>query len=316
MAVQKNPNTPHAAVAFSRELLHPRYVLTWLGLAVAAFLSLLPQSVRHGLGNWVGDYLYRSNKKRADVAYKNLRQVFPDAQAEQLQHHVRLHLRWYAKGLLDYSVFFFATRKRLQAHVSIVNEAYLQLLKQQEQPVILLLAHSVMLEFAAVALSKQGYQSFGSYKRSNNPVLDWIIAKSRCRFVDFVVSREQGLRPLLKAIRSQRIMIFLPDEDLGLDNAVFAPFFNRQKATLTTAARLCKLGKAKAVAGFVAFDSQQQCYQLRLEELPSHYPLGEAESDAKAMNQAFEQLILQSPEQYMWLMKFYKTTRPEDMVLY
>ena len=312
---KKETGMQESRVAFDKSLLHPRYFGSWLLLLVAFLLSLLPQSVRHWVGQLIGSYLYKKNKKRRDVIQANLRQVFPKIPEAQLQEMVREHLSWYGKALVDYGVFFFGSSRRLKRQVAIKGEALLEVPKRQGQPIILLLAHSVMLEFAVIALSAN-YRSFGSYKASSNPVLDWIIARSRCRFADFVVSRNAGLRPLIRAIKSQRIMIFLPDEDLGLDNAVFAPFFQRQKATLTTPARLTKLGKAKAIAGFVVFDDSEQQYQLHLQALPESYPEGDNYEDAVALNQALEKLVLNSPEQYMWTMKYYRTIAPQDKPFY
>lgn len=309
-------NKGHSGVPFTRDLLYPRYWLTWLGFLIAFVVSLMPQALRHRLGRFIGDYLYRNSLKRRGFASANLKQVYPKATPSELNDRVRTHLHWYGKGLVDYSVFFFSSRKRLFSQVSIVGGETLELALKQDKAIILLLTHSVMLEFAAIALASEGFHSFGSYKRSKNSVLDWMIAKSRCRFVDFVVSREEGLRPLLKAIKSKRVMIFLPDEDLGLENGVFASFFGRQKATLTTPARLCKLGKAVAVAGFVEFNESSKHYCLNLQKMPSSYPLGGLEQDAISLNQAFEALIKQSPEQYMWLMRLYKTTHENNEPLY
>lgn len=311
-----NKNTlPETKVQFSKALLHPHYWISWLGLGLAYVLSLLPQVVRHSVGAFIGGYLYKHNKKRRDVVQINLKQAFPELPEVELQRLVRGSLDWYGKALVDYSLFFFGSKRYLQRKVSIIGEDLLAKSTEQQQPIILMLAHSVMLEFAVVALS-DNYKSFGSYKASENLVLDWMIARSRCRFADFVVSRSEGLRPLIRAIKSQRIMIFLPDEDLGLDNSVFAPFFNRQKATLTTPARLTRLGGAKAIAGFVVFDEDSKQYQLRLQLISDTYPTGDVDEDALALNQALEKLILQSPEQYMWLMKWFKTVAEGDQKLY
>ena len=314
--MSESKRTDQSGLSFHKGLLHPRYLLTWIGLGMTALVSLLPASVRHKLGDVIGDYLFRNHQKRRTVVEANLKQVFPDITTEALALKVQSHLRWYGRGLIDYSVFFFGSKKRFSKKVSIVGESLLQEAKKAQQPIVLLLAHSVMLEFAAVALSVGNYSSFGSYKTSKNPVLDWMIARSRCRFVDFVVSREQGLRPLIRGIQSGHIMVFLPDEDLGLDNAVFAPLFGREKATLTTPARLVKMGKAKAAVGFVAFDKISKQYQLRLSELPNSYPTADATLNATSMNEALERLILQSPEQYMWTMKWFKTAAPEASSFY
>lgn len=316
MGAEDSVTTPHVAVPFTRALLAPKYWLTWVGLFIAAVLGQMPVSVRHRLGVWVGDYLCRKSGKRYGYARANLKQVFPNDTDAQIEERVKSHLQWYGKGLVDYSRFFFGFKKALFSQVSIQGQDYLDQALSEKQAVILLLTHSVMLEFAAVALASQGVHSFGSYKQSKNAVLDWVIARSRCRFVDFVVSREEGLRPLVRAIQSKRVMIFLPDEDLGLENGVFAPFFARQKATLTTPARLTKLGKAVALAGLVHFDQVTKQYVLNIQPLSADYPSGDAAQDATEMNQSFENLVRLAPEQYMWLLRLYLTTHPDDQSLY
>ena len=314
--MQNRPTNTSEVLQFDKAFFHPRYFLTWLGLLLGLFISIWPLAARQCLGDIIGRYLYRNNKKRRRIVAANLRQVFPEISEAELAQKTEESLRWFGRGMVEYSVFFFGSKRRLAQQVDIVNEALLSGAKHAHEPMVLLLAHSVLLEFAAVALSMQGYSSFGSYKASKNPLLDWMIAKSRCRFVDFVVSREQGLRPLVRGIQSGHIMIFLPDQDLGLASGVYAPFFSRNKATLTTPARLSKMGKAKAVVGFVAFDRQTGRYQLRLSELPSNYPTNDLETDASAMNTALESLILQSPEQYLWAMKYYRTRPPEVPSIY
>lgn len=316
MSVASDKIVNQKGLPFTRDLLYPKYWLSWLGVGVATVLSVLPQSLRHRLGVSIGEYLYKNSPKRRKYAGANLRQVYPEVSDAALNEKVRQHLHWYGKGLVDYTVFFFAPKRRLKKLVGISGGDSLLKAAENDKAIILLLTHSVMLEFAAVALSLEDLHSFGSYKKSKNPVLDWMIARSRCRFVDFVVSREDGLRPLVKAIQSKKVMIFLPDEDLGLENGVFAPFFGRQKATLTTPARLAKLGKAEVFAGFVAFDQASKRYNLHVQSMPESYPCANAEKDASVMNQAFESLIEREPLQYMWLMRLFKTTQESDQPLY
>jgi lauroyl/myristoyl acyltransferase len=183
------------------------------------------------------------------------------------------------------------------------------------QSIIILLAHSVMLEFAPVALGLQ-YECFGSYKTSKNPVLDWMIARSRCRHVSFVVSREEGMRKLIKSLIPKRLMIFLPDEDLGILNTVFAPFFNTHKATLTTTARLAKMAKATALPTFVWYDNEAKKYKIQIAPKIENYPTGDAEQDAVLLNQSLEKLIKDHPEQYMWTMKWFRTRPNNEATLY
>ena len=290
-------------------LLHPKYWLTWLGLGAAAFISLFPISVRHFLGKKIGTYIYKNNEKRRRTVNINLKIAFPEMPEEMREAMALENLQWYGCALVDYSMIFFSNSKRLSSMSEIRGKEYIEAAKRDNKSVILLLAHSVMLEFGPPEIGLH-YDTFGSYKTSKNPVIDWIIARSRCRHVSLLVSREEGLRKMVKSMSPERIMIFLPDEDLGPDNAVFAPFFGKEKSTLITTARLAKMGKAVALPTFVYFDTHEQKYITVIGPPLEKYPSKDAVADTTNMNQGLEALISQHPEQYMWFMKWY-ITRPE-----
>jgi lauroyl/myristoyl acyltransferase len=296
-------------IGFSISLLHPKYIFTWLGLGVFFTISLLPTSKRHVIGKKIAGIIYKKNSHRYSIINTNLKMAFPGLDDQLRNKLVHKHLHWYGCGLVDYSVLFFASKRRLLNMLEIQGLEHIDEALEAGKSVIILLAHSVMLEFAPVMLGSK-YDVFGSYKTSKNPVLDWMIAKSRCRHVEFVVSREEGLRKLVKSLSPGKVMIFLPDEDLGTDNAVFAPFFNKSKATLTTTSRIAKMAKAVALPTFTYYDNEKNKYTVKIGLPLADYPSTDAVKDAVNMNQGLEQLIEENLVQYMWSMKWYKT-RPE-----
>ena len=275
---------------FTLSLLHPKYLPAWLGLGLAAIISIFPTSVRHAIGRKVGSYIYNNNKKRRHTVNTNLKIAFPDLSKNQRESMALEHLQWYGCALVDYSMVFFSGRKRLSAMSELRGKQHIDAVRSENKNVILLLAHSVMLEFAPPEVGLH-YDLFGSYKTSKNPVIDWIVARSRCRQASLVVSREEGLRKLVKSMSPERVMIFLPDEDLGTDNSVFAPFYGKAKSTLTTTSRLARMGKAAALPIFVYFDVDQQKYVTLIGPPLENYPSKDAVADATNMNHALEALI-------------------------
>jgi len=307
---EASSNKKSCGIAFSMTLLHPRYWLTWVSLILAFIVAQLPEGLRHALGRKVGNAIYNNKKKkRYKVVKTNLEIAFPNLSEEKREALIKDHLAWYGCALVDYSLLFFASQKRLASKVEIAGKAHIDNALAENKSIIILLAHSVMLEFGPAALGFH-YEAFGSYKTSKNAVMDWMIAKARCRHVAFVVSRDEGLRKLVKSLTPGRLMIFLPDEDLGKENAVFVPFFGKQKATLTTTARLAKLGKAAALPAFAWYNSTTQKYVLEIAPALQDYPSKNTNEDAHQLNQALEKLIQKNPAQYMWLLKWYRT-RPD-----
>ncbi len=296
----------HCGSAFKTSLLYPRFWVTWLGLGVLFLISLMPQIMRHYMGRKIGKLIYAHNKKRREIVLINIKIAFPDLDADSQQQLVKQHLQWYGCALMDYSLLFFGSRRRLTSLLYIEGHEHIDRAIKNNQSIMILLAHSVMLEFAPIALSLR-YVCYGSYKSAKNPVMDWIIARSRCRYVKFAISRRQGLRKLIRELVPKQLLIFLPDEDLGKKNAVFAPFFGKLKATLTTPARIAKLKKAVSLPCFSYYDQKTKKYHIIIAPPLEQYPSKDAYENALKLNQALEKLIKKQPSQYMWLMRLYRT---------
>jgi lauroyl/myristoyl acyltransferase len=314
--VGNNKEDSHTCgLPFKRSFFHPRFWLTWAGLVLVFFVSLMPQFVRHFIGRNIGSLIYAKNKKRRHIVLTNIKIAFPKLNNDAQQNLAKQHLQWYGCGLIDYSLLLFASPRRLKKLVHIEGKEHINRAIENNQSVMILLMHSVMLEFAPIGLSFH-YNCYGSYKRAKNPVMDWMIAKSRCRYVKFVISREQGLRQLIRALIPKQLLIFLPDEDLGKENAVFAPFFGKEKATLTTPARIAKLKKAISLPCFSYYDEKTAKYTVVIAPAIEAYPSNNAKENACKLNQHLEQLIKQYPAQYMWLMRLYRTRPDEEKNIY
>ncbi len=62
---------------FTRELLHPRYWLTWLGIGFLYVLVLLPYPLLYVTGCGLGRLAMRFMKRRVQVAQRYLALCFP-----------------------------------------------------------------------------------------------------------------------------------------------------------------------------------------------------------------------------------------------
>lgn len=297
--VSKKPNFPIA-------LLHPRYWLTWLGVALFAPLAWLPWKPRRWLGMRIGTWLYRRNHKRRRVVLTNLRLCFPDwdeVRREQLTHH---YFQEYACALLDYSLLFFRSRARLYERVEIQGRENIDHVIAAHQPVILIVAHSVWVEFAGMGLG-QHYRLQCFYKPFRNAVINWLVACSRSKDAESLATRQEGMRKLVRAMELGRLLFFLPDEDHGSKHSVFVPFFSEPKATLTTPARLSKLANAKAVPVMAYFDSTTGNYRIQVNPPLDNFSQDNLLAAATTMNTALQTLIANDPKQYLWTLKLFRT---------
>lgn len=290
---------------FHRSFLLPRYWLSWLGVAMLWLLSLMPDHWRHGLGNYLGKQMYLRNRKRRQIVLTNLQLCFPEQSDEQRTQLAIEHFQYYLCGMLDYSLYFFASKKRLYKRIHF-DPSVFQSSIDKGKPIIALLAHSPLLDFAPVALG-QHFFTYCSYKPFSNAIFDWLIYRGRCRHVEFAATRDEGMMRLVRELKPERVLVFLPDEDHGKKHSIFAPFFNVQKATLNTPARMSRLSDADCYPMLASYDKQQQCYRIDVGAC-IHYDKQARKGDFESkMNHGFETLIRQNPAQYLWLLKLFKT---------
>lgn len=300
---------------FSLAFLHPRYWLTWIGLLLFFFISFLPISFRHALGKKLGSFIYKKNKKRRRVVLTNLQLCFPDLSQQQYERHCEEHLQWYGCALFDYSFFFFASKQRLYRNMVIEGKHHIDQALNQDKNIIILLGHSVFLEYVPTMLG-QYYNAYASYKPQSNPLIDWMIARGRCRHLQFIVSREDGMIKLVRELKDKKLLVFLPDEDHGKAHSSFANFFSATKATLNTPARIARLAKADSYPAMAFYDQTLGKYKIIIAERLNNYPTKNSEENAAIMNQGFESLIQKYPMQYMWLMKLFKTLPDSEQPRY
>ena len=120
----------------------------------------------------------------------------------------------------------------------------------------------------------------------------------------------QGVRQMLKALRRGEAVGLLPDQVPPQGLGLWSPFFGREAYTMTLAARLVQQTGASVILARCERLTFGRGYVLHLQDLAA--PLApELEAAVLQINQAMEQLIRQSPEQYLWGYGRYKQPRGE-----
>lgn len=293
---------------FHYKLLAPRYWGTWAALPLLWLLAWTPARLRHGLGRMIGRQIYHRNRKRRHIILTNLQLCFPTLSINEHDQLTKQTLENYACALLDYSILFFRSRQWLTQQVILEGQEKLDHTLNNQENIMLLLGHSAWLEFAPLAIG-QHYPTYGSYKPIKNAVLNWLVARSRLNDVEFVIAREEGMVKLVRSLKPGQLLFFLPDEDHGIKHSVFAPFFAASKATLTTPARIAKLGKASCFPVMAFFDAKTGKYRISIGDQLTGFGQNTPEEDAEDMNSGLASLIGEHPEQYLWLLKLFRTSK-------
>lgn len=284
----------------------PAFWPSWLGLGLLFLLHQLPRRWLRPIVAGVARLLEKGSGRNRLVAARNIQRCFPDATQSEQDALLRRYFQSVARCGIDYGLLWFGSARKHARHLVVVGEEHFQRLRAQGTPVIVLAPHSVALDHGGLRMS-QLHAAVAFAKPMRNPVAEWLNHRSRTRYSATVYTRDQGLRPVLRAMHAGRFFYYLPDEDLGPTGAVFADFFAARKATLTALGRLARVAGARVLPSFSYYDADRDRYVLRLWPPLEGFPTGDAVADAETMNRALERAIRVAPEQYFWAMKMFRT---------
>lgn len=287
--------------------LAPRHWPTWLGVGLLSLLQLLPAALRDRLAAAVGELQYRGGGRRRGIVELNLSLCFPERSEAERAALARAHFHAWARAMADQPALWWDVRRRVPGRRCRVDGLeHVDAQRAAGRTVILLCAHSTAIDFGGIAVAAQLRQA-AFVNRLKNPVLDWLVRRSRDRYEGVLLERDQGLRPMLKAARAEGALFYSPDEDFGARDSVFVPFFGQPKATLATLGRLAQALDAAVVPMYAWYEPDERRYRVNLAPPLEDFPRGDPEADARAMNAALEAQILQAPAQYLWRYRLFRT---------
>ncbi|MDR2001258.1 MAG: lipid A biosynthesis acyltransferase [Zoogloeaceae bacterium] len=289
-------------------------LFTYLTLGFLWLLHWLPLPVLAAIGRGLGRLFFWLATPRRRVVRINLRLCFPDLTEAERERLVRAHFAAVTRSLLERGILWFASEARIRRLVRFKNQERFDALAGQ--PVILLVPHFVGLDWGGARIAMH-YNVVSMYARQKNPVLDKWLLHGRTRFGDQqLLSRQDGVRGIVKALKTHRPFYYLPDMDYGPRDSIFVPFFGVPAATISGLPRLAALGRATVLPVITRALPDGAGYEVEFGEPWTDYPSGDLEADTRRMNAEIERWVLTMPEQYYWVHKRFKTRPKGEKSIY
>jgi KDO2-lipid IV(A) lauroyltransferase len=280
---------------------------SWLAVAVLWLLHWLPDPAIGSIGRSLGRLLYRFGRGR--VTDINLALCFPDMPDPERKALALRHFEALGRNAMEMSILWFGSKERVLGLVRLAGVENLEGLR--DGPVVVFAPHFVGVDMCGVRIAPEFRQSAFLYSRPKNPVLDRFLQRGRTRAGSpLMLSRQDGMRPIVKALREKRALYFLPDMDFGPRDAIFSPFLGVPAATVTALPRLAQLGRARVLP--VVARQLERGYEARIYPAWENYPSGDLEADVRRMNAFVEDRVREMPEQYFWAHKRFKTRPPGE----
>ena len=289
-------------------------MMTRSALALMWLLHFLPLWLLAPLGESLGLLLYVFSSERRRVARTNLRLCFPQMPDGEREHLLKRHFRAFGRSFLERGLLWWAPQERIVRLIRVEDEEHLQ--PHINKPVILLAPHFVGLDMGGVRLAVD-FSMASIYSQQKNTLFDSLLLKGRTRFRQpQLFSRQDGVRPVVRAIKQGLPFYYLPDMDFGPRDSIFLPFFGVPAATITGLSRLAHMTGATVIPCVTRQLPGGKGYVVKFHPAWTDFPGESVESDTRRMNAFIEQCVREMPEQYFWLHKRFKTRPPGEERFY
>jgi Kdo2-lipid IVA lauroyltransferase/acyltransferase len=284
-----------------------------LGLLLLRALGYLPLSWLRALGAGLGALLLVVIPSRRRVVQTNLRVCFAHLSEAERDALTRQTFVYFAQAWLDRSWLWHRSAACIQARVKLSGEVAAL---SETTPTVLFAPHFMGLDVGWTALTMSLPLHFTTiFTPQSNAAVDAWVAKGRQRFGHVrLFRREDGVKPIVAALRQKELLYLLPDMNFGPSESIFVPFYGEQAATVPSLSRFAKLGRARVVP--VITRMTDEGYEVVVLPAWNDFPTDDAVADTATMNQRLEAFINTMPAQYFWVHKRFKTRPPSAAELY
>lgn len=282
---------------------------TWIGISLIRIFTLLPYSWMMNISTVLGTLLFPLAKRRKHIIETNINLCFPDKTTEEKKQMARKAFISTFMALFEISLSWWGSKNRIEKLHRVEGMENLTKALEKGKGVILVSSHFTTMEIAGTFLISHVDNVVLTYKRSTNPVLEHFIRQQRLKKSAGLI-KHKNLREILRSIKKGNVVWFAPDQDFGTKDSIFAPFMGIMTSTLLSTQRIAKLTGAPVIPFYGARLENNKGYVIRLSPALEDFPSDNDLDDATKINQAIEHQVRQSPEQYLWAHRRFKT-RPE-----
>ncbi len=305
---------PDDATFRPSRFLAPRHWPTWLGLGLLRLTSLLPYRILIKAGEILGSLIYHLASQRRHIVDTNLRLCFPELSKSERDRLSRRNFQHTALALLETPYSWWRKPEELERLVQIEGMEHMQKALAEGRGAIMMGAHFTSMLMCGRLLAMH-LPFHILVKPAKNPLYEALMRHYRERDYAGVINADD-LRGMVRALKRGEIVWYSPDQDLGAQRSVFAPFMDVSTATITATARLAKMSGAPIVP--INFERLPDTRGYRMLLLPpmEGFPSGDDVADATRINQFIEAHVREVPEQYLWAHRRFKTRPPGEPGVY
>lgn len=268
--------------------------------------AVLPHDVVSFLAHTSAWIMWHANGRLRKVTECNLAISMPGVTEDERARLVHRSLYELNMGILQLGRTLLWPPARLEALVTrVVGMDILEAAVAHGAGTVIIMPHLGNWELANIILAKD-YSLTGMYKHPKSSVFGRVILTARERRGTKMVPADlPGVRVLLRKLKSQEIIVVLPDQVPLRSLGEFAPFFGEMTLTMTLVTNLIRRTGAKAVCCYCKRLPGGK-FELRIEQVDESIYDPDRDTALAGLNKSVEHCITDCPEQYQWQYKRYK----------
>jgi KDO2-lipid IV(A) lauroyltransferase len=263
-------------------------------------------------GNRLGRLLHRCSAKHRNRALSNLKLAFPEWTDERRAEVALRVFEHFGASLLDFLRAESRSGSDCLKGVEIEGLEHLREALDQGKGLLLIGAHFGNWERLPSILRSQGIELYVVARGSNDPKLDELVARLREASGVSVLPRGNAARAILKALRENKAVGLLPDQN-GFET--FVTFFGKPAGTTLGPAVMHLRSGAPLVPVYCArlgTDRFRVWAEAPLKPVDGMQDVQDALT--QAVNDSIERAIRAYPDQWLWFHDRWKSARERGLL--
>jgi len=291
---------------------HPRVQRAKGQAAIIALrlLGALPFAINRALATAVGTLLAWLPTQALKVSKTNLALCYPALSAEEQTGLARKSLLESVKNTFEIALFWRQPAEGLKRVVAVDGDTPLRQAVQDGRPIMILAPHLGCWEVLNFWLATE-FGLHAMFAPSGLPEVDNLVRSGREHFGSTMYpTTARGVAGLVRAMKKGALTAILPDQVPDRRSGRHVPFYGQPAYTGTLA---CKLIRQTQAVTFMAWARRlpgTQGYEIRVRPAADSVADDDLDTALTAMNHSIENLIDESPSQYLWSYKRFRRPPP------
>ena len=290
--------------------------LQYVGLRLASMcLHCWPIEVNLAWARWLGNLMYRFDRRHRERAMGNLRRSFPEMPDKQRAHIARRSMQ--QLFMLFVEVLFTTRLVRIDTYAQYVEldniRATLELLLRRERGLIMLTGHYGNWEILGYVLATIGFETTSIARPLDNPHINRWLLGVREKRGQKIIAKKGATEEIVTALEGKGAVGFIADQNAGT-KGVFVDFFGRKASTYKSIGLLAMQYEVPVVIGYARRLGEAFKFQVGMQDVI--YPRDWKDQDnplfyiTQRYTSALEAVVRDDPGQYLWVHRRWKT-RPK-----